>query len=52
MVISLKLLFLKFWSFWGGMFDQMPYGDPYIATTALFLLIIFMSTYLFKEHAS
>jgi len=39
-------MFLKFqyfvfeaWGAWSGLFEPLPYGDPYIATIVLFSLV-------------
>ena len=31
---------LKFWGFWCGLFEPLPYGDPYIAASALFIVFV------------
>ncbi|MFQ5764468.1 MAG: hypothetical protein ACE5GT_06030 [Rhodospirillales bacterium] len=28
-----------FWTFWSGLFEPLPYGDPYLAFAALFVVI-------------
>ena len=30
----------KFWGVWRALFEPLPYGDPYIASSALFVVII------------
>ncbi len=30
----------KAWSMWSGMFQGMPYGDPYVAIAVLFVLFV------------
>ena len=52
MVISMKLLVLKFWNFWIGLFEPVPYGDPYVASMALFMVLVFACTYFFNEPTS
>jgi hypothetical protein len=32
----------KFWSVWCELFAPLPYGDPYIAGSALFVVFIVM----------
>ena len=49
MLLSLKLLVLKFWAFWTGMFDSLPYGDPYLAVGALFICATFGCAFLVKQ---
>ncbi len=29
----------KTWNMWSGMFQELPYGDPYIAVAVLFVLL-------------
>ena len=31
---------LKFWGFWCGLFEFVPFGDPYIAASALFVVFV------------
>ncbi len=28
------------WSMWSGLFQGLPYGDPYVATAALFVMFV------------
>ncbi|MCH7487009.1 MAG: hypothetical protein IIC04_08480 [Proteobacteria bacterium] len=30
----------KFWDVWSGLFEPLPYGDPHIASGALFVVFI------------
>lgn len=51
MFMSLKLLVLKFWAFWTGMFAPLPYGDPYLAYVALFMVLTMGCTLLVRQHS-
>lgn len=33
----------KIWMFWAALFDWMPYGDPYGALAAMFVLIVIVA---------
>ncbi len=38
MFYNFKIIVLDTWDFWCGLFNLLPYGDPYIATFALVML--------------
>ncbi len=39
MFYTFQIMVLESWDFWCGLFSLLPYGDPYIATAALFALV-------------
>ncbi len=39
MIYTFQKMVLETWGFWTGLFGPLPYGDPYIATVALFVLV-------------
>ncbi len=40
MIYALTELVLSFWNTWTGIFESLPYGDPYISSAALFVLVV------------
>ncbi len=36
---AFQTMVLEAWDLWSGLFTPLPYGDPYIATVALFVLL-------------
>ena len=41
MFYAIQNIAFKTWSLWSGLFAPLPYGDPFIATLALFVLVAF-----------
>ncbi len=39
MFYAFQNIVLGTWDLWCGLFKLLPYGDPYIATVALFVLV-------------
>ena len=39
MSYTFQIMALETWGFWTGLFELLPYGDPYIATIVLFSLV-------------
>lgn len=39
MFYNFRIIALDIWNIWCGLFEPLPYGDPYIATITLFILI-------------
>ncbi len=39
MLHALQNIVLGIWDLWCGLFGLLPYGDPYIASVALFALV-------------
>lgn len=39
MFYTFQAMVSESWNFWSGLFDFMPYGDPYGAAVALFLVV-------------
>ena len=39
MFYTFQNMVLETWGFWTGLFEPLPYGDPYIATIVLFSLV-------------
>ncbi len=39
MFIQFQYIVLEAWGIWSGLFEPLPYGDPYIATIVLFSLV-------------
>jgi len=39
MFYTFQNIVLETWGFWTGLFEFLPYGDPYIATIVLFSLV-------------
>ncbi len=38
MFYTFQNMVLETWGFWTGLFEFLPYGDPYIAIAVLFVL--------------
>ncbi len=39
MFYAFQNMVIESWDLWSGLFSPLPYGDPYIATAALFVLV-------------
>ncbi len=39
MFYAFQNIVLGTWDFWCGLFGPLPYGDPYIASAVLFVLV-------------
>jgi hypothetical protein len=39
MFLKFQYLVLEAWGAWSGLFEPLPYGDPYIASIVLFSLV-------------
>jgi len=39
MFLKFQYIVFESWSAWSGLFEPLPYGDPYIATIVLFSLV-------------
>ncbi len=38
MFVQFQYIVIEAWGIWSGLFEPLPYGDPYIATIVLFSL--------------
>ncbi len=36
-------IFHRCWNIWSGLFEPLPYGDPFLAVAALFMLVVIVA---------
>ncbi|MBT3660905.1 MAG: hypothetical protein HOB37_16995 [Rhodospirillaceae bacterium] len=51
MFFAIQTNIIQVWAMWSDLFSPIPYGDPYVAMTVPFVLIIVGFKWFFSEAA-